>query len=226
MGKYSKSHKTYINSEGKEVPSITTILSILNKPSLQAWANAMGFRRIKTEDILKEASTIGTLTHECIETYLRRYKLNEDVKFTVPEESLCYRETIMKRMDGFIKWEKTQSSLVPELLEHELIDDTFAGTVDFYGEVGGQQCVLDFKTSKRVYGSMFLQMGGYIYILEKQGKRVDGAGILHIAEKGTKLHFKTREEMQPYVETFIVLASLFHSWYDLHEKDGWGSILG
>lgn len=225
MGKYS-SHKTYINDMGQEVPSATTILSILNKPHLQRWANAMGFKRIKTEDVLKEASEKGTLTHECIETYLRKYTLGEDKRFILGEESLKYKETIMKRMNGFIKWVEQQSSLKPKLLEEELVDDTFAGTVDYFGDVSGLNCVVDFKTSKSIYGSMFLQMAGYVYILEKRGEVVDGAGILHVTEDKSTFHFKTREELQPYIETFLILVKVFHSWYDLSESEGWGSILG
>ena len=44
LNKFS-AHNVYCNKDDKEVPSVTTILKIINKPSLMYWANGMGFRR-------------------------------------------------------------------------------------------------------------------------------------------------------------------------------------
>lgn len=151
MGEYS-SHKTYINSKGVEVPSVTTILKVINKPSLVKWANFMGFKRIKTEDVLTKAGDIGTLTHNCIESYLK----NE--KFEIPENMKHHTETLYLRMDGFLNWLKTQTSFEPIMQEEELVADTYGGTVDFYGDVSGKMSIIDFKTSSKVYSTMFLQM--------------------------------------------------------------------
>ena len=44
MGKFGNTHEEYINRDGVEVPSVTTILKLLNKPTLQKWANYLGFK--------------------------------------------------------------------------------------------------------------------------------------------------------------------------------------
>ena len=44
MGKYSD-HSTYINNNDIEVPSVTTILKVLNKPHIVNWANSLGWKK-------------------------------------------------------------------------------------------------------------------------------------------------------------------------------------
>lgn len=215
--KYS-AHSQYYNKEGVEVPSATTIIAILNKPALVKWANIMGFKRRRTEDILERAGNIGTQMHLCIEKYLR----NE--RYELPEEHQDLRDTLLLRLNGFLTWVKSLTGIKPILMEEKLETDTYGGTMDFYGEVDGLMTVLDFKTSSSVYATMFLQLGAYTYIMEERGYKVDRVGIVHVTEKGTKVYYKSRDEIEKYVECFLFLVNLFHSWYDLNMEDGWGNI--
>jgi predicted RecB family nuclease len=110
-------------------------------------------------------------------------------------------------------------------MEKKLVSARFGGTVDFYGKVDGQYTILDFKTSKQAYSSMFLQLAGYCYMLEQQGLQVDQVAIINVNIDKYKERFISREDLQPYIETFIMLVVLFHKWHDLNASDGWGSIL-
>ncbi len=217
--KYS-THSQYYNQEGVEIPSVTTILKVLNKPALVKWANIMGFKRRSTDEILENAGSIGTEMHECIERYFKKEK------YQLPEEKYHLRDTLLKRLDGFLSWVKTIETITPLMLEAKLEGDTFGGTMDFYGMVDGLETILDFKTSSRVHGSMFLQLGGYIYIMETfLNKKVKQVGIVHITESGTKVVMKNRKEMEKYVQCFLQLAGLFHSWYSISDEDGWEKII-
>ena len=215
--KYS-SHSQYYNNEGKEVPSVTTIIALLNKPTLSKWANAMGFKGRNIQDILNNASEIGTMMHECLEKYF----LGE--KFNLPEEYQKHKPTLLKRLDGFFTWKEKQDSLTHIMLEEKLASDDFGGTMDFYGELNGEKVILDFKTSGGVYASMFLQLGAYTIMMEERGHQVEAVGILHVTEKGTKLHYKKREELDKYIFAFKALVILFNQWYDVNIEDGWGNI--
>ena len=53
MGKYSD-HSTYMNEEEVEVPSVTTIMKILNKPFIAKWANSLGWKRQSYDKVLEE----------------------------------------------------------------------------------------------------------------------------------------------------------------------------
>lgn len=200
------------------MPSVTTIIGLLNKPALSKWANIMGFKGRRVEDILNNASEIGTMMHECLEKYF----LGE--KFMLPMEYEKHKPTILKRLDGFFSWKSKQLSLNHILLEEKLSTDDFGGTVDFYGELNGENVILDFKTSGNVYSSMFLQLAAYTIMLEEKGHKVEAVGIIHITEKGTKLHYKKRDELEKYVVTFKALVILFAKWYDVNIEDGWGNI--
>lgn len=215
--KYSE-HKQYYNENGDEVPSVTTIIALLNKPALSKWANAMGFRGKSIKEILDKASEIGTLMHDCLEKYFK------GEKFILPEEYYKHKPTLLKRLDGFLSWLSTQNSLKPIMLEKVLTSDNFGGTMDFFGELNDENVILDFKTSGSVYATMFLQLAAYTIMMEEKGYRVDGVGIVHITEKGTTLYYKTRKELDKYIGTFKALATLFSLWYDVNIEDGWGNI--
>lgn len=215
--KYS-SHSTYFNKENEEVPSVTTILKILNKPSLIKWANFMGFKRKNIQAILDESSFIGTMVHKCIESYLMKEL------FIYIEVRPYTKMVIMKYLNQFINWKNNQE-IVPNFMEKQFSCDKFGGTVDFYGEVNGKQTILDFKTSKSVYSSMFLQLGAYCYMLELHGYSVEQAGIVTVRDTQCFSTIKTREELQDYIDIFLVLSNFFHLWYDKNVNDGWGDIL-
>lgn len=215
--KYSK-HSTYINTDGTEVPSATTILHILNKPFLVTWANSMGFRRKNVKEILEESSLTGTMVHKIIEAYLMKKMM-----VFIPVKHVT-KELIYRYLDHFFEWKK-RHEIEPIFMEKKLVSTRFGGTVDFYGKVDGKYTILDFKTSKRAYSSMFLQLAGYCYMLEQQGLQVDQVAIINVNIDKYKERFISREDLEPYIETFTILVELFHKWHDLNASDGWGSIL-
>jgi CRISPR/Cas system-associated exonuclease Cas4 (RecB family) len=216
--KYS-AHSTYHNREKVEVPSVTTILKILNKPFLSKWANIMGFQRRNIDEILEKSSRIGTMVHKLVEAYLlERYFIYIPCPYTPRELAMCY-------LDSFMRWRGTHEEVKPIFMERQLSSEKFGGTVDFYGMVDGKKTILDFKTSKRVYSSMFLQLAAYCIMVEEQGLEVEQLAIIIIHENKYKERFIQREELEPYITVFRSLVEVFHSWYDINEKDGWGSIL-
>ena len=60
MGRFSD-HSTYINKEGVEVPSVTTIIKLLNKPFIAKWANNLGWKRQSYDKVLEVSANKGTL---------------------------------------------------------------------------------------------------------------------------------------------------------------------
>ena len=73
-------------------------------------------------------------------------------------------------LESFLKWEEEKkvswikSELVIASRKHK-----FAGTLDALALVDGELCLIDFKTSKRVSKSAFLQTAGYQICLEEMG---------------------------------------------------------
>lgn len=215
--KYSSSHTIYRNTSGMEVPSVTTVLKILNKPFLVKWANIMGFKRKKVEDILEQKAHIGTLVHQMIAAFL----MDKMYIWTGP---LNEKYLMAGYLNSFIEWKRTHT-VQPIFVERQMVSSKFGGTVDFYGHVDIKKTILDFKTSKKPYPSMFLQLAAYCIMLEEQGYEVEQAAIITLSETGYGEKFITRQALQPYIDIFKTLVDLFHSWFEINETDGWGSIL-
>jgi len=215
--KYSRNHTVYYNTSGIEVPSVTTILKILNKPFLAKWANIMGFRRQNIDDLLERSAQIGTLVHQAIEAYMMG-------KYYMWTGSRGGKQLIMAYLNSFLEWKRTHT-VQPIFMERQFVTTDYGGTVDFYGIVDLKKTILDFKTSKKVYPTMFLQLAAYCIMLEEQGYEVEQLGIVIVNENGFNEKIVPRSFMDRYIEIFKILVALFHSWYDVNISDGWGSIL-
>lgn len=214
--KYNKdsNHTTYINKYGDEVPSVTTILKILNKPSLVRWANYLGFNHQKVDDVVNDYADRGTLIHELISAYLSGSLMIyiDNDRFPI--------SMILQFFKRFKKWTNNHT-VKPILLEQEFCSDKFGGTVDFYGEIDGYYTLLDFKTAKKIRLSMFLQLALYCIMLEEKGYKIDRVGILLINPDNKDEKYLTREEMDPYIEVMKNLVDVFHCYYDVNFKYKW-----
>lgn len=213
--KYS-SHSTYINDEGIEVASATSILKILNKPSLSRWANSLGWKRQSLDKTLESSSIKGTTIHDAINAYL----FGEKFKFEESEH--CDKYTFMSALDNFITWKKN-NDFNPIWGEKKFVCDKFGGTVDLYCELDGKKTILDFKTSKAFYSSMFLQLAAYTYMLESKDYEVEQVAILIVNENYCKLKVIDRKDLNEYIDIFLILTELFYKVYELNQE--WKDLL-
>jgi len=211
--KYSASHTVYTNELNIEVPSVTTILKILNKPALLGWANYLGFRHRNIKDELLLSSTIGTLVHQLTYSYLmNKY-------FIFIDTHMCSKNTIKRYMNNFLNWKLTHS-IQPIYAEKKIVLELFGGTIDLYCNLDNKLTIIDYKTSKIFYSSMFLQLAAYCILLEEKGYVVEQAGIILIHENDYKEKIINRDELAIYIEIFKLLVIIFHNWFDLN-KDKW-----
>ena len=112
--------------DGKIVPSVTDILEHLTAP---------GYGKVNPS-VLEEAKDRGTAVHE----------LTEQIDMGFPPEF------IDPYIEGYIvAYMKFLRSYEPEweYIEHQFYEPLwgFCGTVDRVGEIDGQKCVLDIKTT-------------------------------------------------------------------------------
>jgi len=150
----------YVTPTGK-LPSITTVLSILSRDSIQKWRKRVG--EVQANAISTRASRRGTSVHQMCEDYINnRY----DSKKFLPND----RETF--------------NSLKPVLDEH--IDNIYAqevplwseylgvaGRVDCIAEWDGKIAVIDFKTSRKLkkkeyISNYFQQCAAYAVMWEER----------------------------------------------------------
>ena len=213
--KYSKDHTIYRDSSGDEVPSVTTVLSVLSKSSLVPWANWMGLKGIRYRDYMMERARMGTDFHDMVS------------KFTMGKEidGTHYQDAIDSFKLFRIWAERCQYQVIAS--EEALSCDEFGGTIDAISVHNGEYAVCDYKTSKGIYSSMFLQLAGYSILIKKNlpdtYDMIKKFGIVSVTTEKVSERFLPKERIEElYVPMFKDLLKVFNMWYKINKED-WNS---
>jgi PD-(D/E)XK nuclease superfamily len=172
-------HKYWI--DGEPVPSVTQILSIVDKSGpLSWWGQGIGVKgvcelrrlgeeipwddpegivklltvkRLTTNHVKSQAGTRGSSIHRALEQFLERGKVPNAADS--PEPDRGYVRALARAL----------VDLAPEAIETEQIVGSkqhgFAGTFDLLATVDGQITRWDSKTGKHVYPEAHLQLAAY-----------------------------------------------------------------
>ena len=173
--KRSRAHILYKLADGIAVPGVTTVLAVLNKPALVKWANNLGLQGIDSSKYVDEKAAIGTLAHRMIADYLRSEETDTS------EYSAVQIDQAENAVLSFFEWEKTHH-ITPILVEEPLVSEVFhfGGTIDCLGQINGNLCLIDFKTSRGIFPEMLVQLAAYRQLLVEHGHKVDQTTILRI----------------------------------------------
>jgi len=172
-----KQHTIYKDKNGKILYGTTTVLNILAKPALYQWYYKMGKEGINPFKKKDTAGDIGTIAHALIMCHLKGWELD---KSNLPPQNVSIAENCVI---SYFEWEKGKT-IKPLLIEQELIDEVlgYGGTIDLYGEIDKELCLIDFKTSSGIYKDMWYQVAGYRNLLQKNKYQVDKVTILNIGK--------------------------------------------
>lgn len=171
----SARHRYVWEEENKEVPSVTTILKVINKPALINWAAntavdyisdkilpGQSYDELQLMDIWNkakkshfdkktDAADIGTFLHKWIEDYINGKKPGTPVN---PELQLATLR--------FLKWVKEHD--VKFLLSEQMIFSKkycYSGLTDFICTMKGKLYIGDLKTSTGIYPEYMMQTAAY-----------------------------------------------------------------
>jgi hypothetical protein len=173
--KKAKAHQRYKTSSGEPCVGVTTVLGVMNKPALVAWANKLGLDGYEVGKFVDALANIGTLIHYLIEC---------DIKGEEPALGDYTANDIETAKKAFEKWVSWKSKVEFKLLgsEMQVVSDTLCvgGTCDIYAEVNGKKTVLDIKTSKACYSEQRSQVVAYAEIMKENGLEVDECRIIRI----------------------------------------------
>ncbi len=168
-------HQRYFTTSGQQVPGVTTVLSVLNKPALIAWANRMGLQGIDTNKYVDEAAAVGSLAHALIIDNLG----GEPVRLGDYTADQLTRARY--GVSVFETWRKGHI-LKPHALEQPLVSEEhrYGGTVDIVAQLDGEPVLIDLKTSSGIYEEHIFQVGAYWRLLAEAGIEIKGVRILRI----------------------------------------------
>ena len=156
-GRVKMAHMDYYNKDKIKVPSVTTVIGILNKDGLIQWANSIGKRGIDYKKFLNERALVGSVAHELIEAHLSDKNPALFCSNEIKSEATQILNTFKIATEG-IKFCNHEFEL-------SLSSDRFGGTLDMLCdiEINGElnTVLVDFKTSKKPYITQFIQLGAY-----------------------------------------------------------------
>jgi hypothetical protein len=179
--KKARAHTRYKKANGELVPGATTVLSVLNKPALVPWANALGLAGIRVGTYVDALAEIGTCAHEMI---LCHHK-------SEPFDSDSHAPDIIDKAENclisYFAWEK-QHNVEPVVCEKAFVSEEwgFGGTVDLVARIDGELCLVDYKSSKGIFPEHIYQIAAYETLLKEHGHHIDGRRILRIGRDETE----------------------------------------
>ncbi len=133
--------RKYLTPDGKAVASVTSILdSTKDKTHLIAWKKRVGEQ--KAQEIVTEASGVGTRMHKYLEDYVEFGTWAEPGSNPYAKQAHMMatqvKENALKDVDEI--WGSEVALYVPNL---------YAGTTDLVGQYKGNACIMDFKQTNK-----------------------------------------------------------------------------
>lgn len=141
--------RMYVGDDNVPVPSVTTVLDkTADKTALIAWRKRVG--DAEATRVSTEAAGLGTKVHNALEKYI----LGEDyeIKGNNFVSILARDMTNLMINEGFTGVDEvwgTEIGLIAKGL--------YAGTTDCVGLHGGEEAIIDFKTSKKIKPTKWVQ---------------------------------------------------------------------
>ena len=199
-GKNVKIHTVYKTADGLKVPSVTTVLSVLNKGNaLIHWAWDLGCKGIDYRTFRDDKASIGTCVHQMILAHLKGEEVDTS---DYTEKQVDLAETCFLK---YLEWEKGKD-IKPILLETPLVSETYqyGGTIDNLCFLDGKETLIDYKTSKGIYDENFMQVAAYEHLIfETQKIIVSDLLILRIGRDETEGFEERRlDNINRYFEIF------------------------
>ena len=182
----SKKGRVYVDAEGNKYPSITTVLSILNKEAILAWRKRVGEE--EANKISTRAAVRGTKVHDMIEKYI----LNED-----PGEPDLISVSNFKEVKPIIdeRLSKVYATEKRMFSKHLGV----AGTVDCVGVWDGKDSIIDWKTSakfkkKEWISNYFMQASAYAIMWEERtGRPITQLVVCIAGDMGPQVFIEHRD---------------------------------
>lgn len=157
--------RRYRTPEGVDLPSITTVLSILSRDSIMKWRRRVGAE--EANRISHRASTRGTAVHAIIEKYINN---EENFKDGYTPDIIGSFLDLKPILDGRIG--RVYAQEAPLYSNHLGV----AGRVDCVADFDGKLSIIDFKTSMKpkrydYITNYFMQESAYAIMWEERTGR-------------------------------------------------------
>lgn len=196
MTAIKKPRRQYKTADGKVAPGVTTVLGVLDRPALLGWAYRAGLdavaeliaeRPLTLGDIglLREtpaylsrrdaAANAGSYAHDLVACALTGETPDDPPEGFGPSE-IEQARACADRLLAWLRHERVEIVAA----ERPLISEIWrvGGTPDLIGRWRGQLTVVDFKTGKRPYDEVIVQLGAYRAMAAENGFGLADCGLV------------------------------------------------
>ena len=202
-GRRIDGHRFY-EIEGKNYPSITTVLNIRKSEGLKEWRKNVGDGAANWE--MRRAANRGKATHTLVEEYL---------KGETPSERGVLPLGLFKLLKPYVDQINNVHLLEAIMYSHKL---TIAGQVDCVAEYNGKLSVIDFKTANKErqegwIDNYFLQTTAYAVMYEEIfGTPIEQIVVLIAGEDGSVACYK--KDKKDFMEPLGEAIQNFYKYYE------------
>ncbi len=152
----------YRNSKGQKVLGVTTVIGrFKDSTGLLYWAFEQGKAAERGEierlyDRRDSAAESGTIAHSMVEAHINKEPIPDG-----PQDS-------KNAFQSYLSWESMTKLKIVEQ-EMPLVSERyqFGGCPDAIGEINGELCLVDWKTSNSVYQDYLIQLAAYKQLWEE-----------------------------------------------------------
>jgi hypothetical protein len=132
--------KRHYHVNGEYFPSVTTVLSVEEKPGLDAWRKRVG--DAEADRVMKKSASRGEGMHSLLEAYVLNKDMKEAFALAMPNHIRLFKQ-IQPLLDKYLG--------NVYAIESPMYSATLgiAGRVDLIGDWKGKPAVIDFKSSIR-----------------------------------------------------------------------------
>jgi len=203
----TKIHQIYTLQSGEIVPSVTTVIGLLNKPQLIEWAWKQGINGQDIHKIKDRTADAGSLAHQMILDFLKLQRTDTS------EYSKDIIDLAENSFLSFLEWQKNKT-IEPILIEASLVSERYkyGGTLDFYGKIDGILTLVDWKTGSGIYDSYVYQLSAYRNLLIENGfENPERVMIVRInREENERFEELVKRNTDTEFEIFKRLAEIYH----------------
>ncbi len=221
----------YRLADGTVVPGTTTVIGRFKESGgLIFWAykrgkehGLAGLASARLYDEVDKAADIGTMGHWLVEQHIHRSNSTAlELETEFPGLSKEMYDTARDAYGAYLKWEQ-QTKLKIIDTEMGLVSEIFkyGGTPDAVGEIGGELCLVDWKTSNSVYTDMLCQLAAYRNLWNEnhpENPLVGGSHLCRFAKKHGDFAHHYYPNLDDAWEQFKLFNRAFHIDKRLKER--------
>lgn len=209
-------HPDYYNKDNIKVPSVTTIMKIFYKEGLLEWSNSLGRRGISYTKFMNDRAVLGTRIHTIIEAMVKGEEPLKPLFKTFNDDEVELAINKFKTKGYHVMFEDVRT-------EVSMSCDDYGGTIDILGSLKTQNGSIymlgDFKTSKAIHYTQFIQLGGYLNLIKinepETYDKIQICAIINVNKDDCKIKYVSKEVCETYfTKFFLCLLDAYKIWND------------